>query len=127
MPLDTRKVAHAAANREKIRAGRTESIVLVAVNAGATTYTLVAGCVWHEVGAVPAGVASRASEITRTAYDALAELPGGTVLPNGLRLVARTGTASAAGVAAADRFTVLDRRRMGLGGNRWVMRLRRIR
>ena len=69
-----------------------------------------------------------AGEITRVAHDAVAEFPVETVWPSGLRVVARTGTASQAGVEAAARFTVLDRREMGLGGgNRWVVRLRRMR
>lgn len=137
MPLDARKVAHVAANRDKIRLGRSETVVLVSVSGGVTSYLAVSGCVWFEAGAVPAGISTRAGEITRTAYDSLLELPGGTVFPAGLRLIARTATATAVGVAAAERFTVLDTRRVGLGtsgsgggsnaGNRWIVRLRRLR
>ena len=137
MPLDARKVAHIAANRTKIRLGRTETVVLVSVAGGVISYAAVGGVVWMESGAVPAGVATRAGEITRTAYDALAELPSGTSFPTGLRLIARTGTPTAPAVATADRFVPLDRRHIGLGatesgggtnaGNRWVMRLRRLR
>jgi hypothetical protein len=137
VPLDARKVAHAAANRAKITAGRSETVVLVSVAGGVVSYAAVAGVVWNEVGAVPAGVSNRVGEITRSGHDVLAEFPSGTAWPNGLRLVARTGTASGAGVAAAERFTVLDSRRAGLGvtgsgggataGNRWMVRLRRLR
>jgi hypothetical protein len=137
LPLDSRKVAHIVANRDKIRFGRSETVVLVSVSGGVISYAAVAGCTWHEAGAVPAGVANRAGEITRTAYDSLVELPSGASIPSGLRVVARTATPSAAGVSAADRFTVLDQRRAGLGvtgsgggtnaGNRWLLRLRRLR
>ena len=137
MPLDTRKIAHILANREKIRAGRAETVVLVSVSGGVITYTAVAGVVFNEVGAVPAGVSNRVGEITRSGHDAVAEFPGSTTWPSGLRVVARTSTASQAGVAAADRFEVLDRRRAGLGvtgsgggastGDRWMVRLRRLR
>ena len=125
------------ANRDKIRLGRSETVMLVSVSGGVISYAALAGCVWHETGAVPAGVATRAGEITRTAYDAWVELPSGAAIPGGLRLVARTATPTAEAVATADRFTVLDRRRAGLGvtgsggganaGNRWVLRLRRLR
>ena len=137
MPLDARKVGHISANRAKITAGRSETVVLVSTAGGVATYAALSGCVWFEAGAVPAGITTRAGEITRVAYDALLEAPSGTVWPSGLRLVARTATANAAGVAAAERFTVLDKRRVGLGttgsgggtafGNRWLVRLRRMR
>jgi hypothetical protein len=136
MPLDTRKIAHIAANRDKIRAGRTETVVLVSVAGGVTTYTAVGGCVWLDTGAVPAGISNRAGEITRVAYDALAEFPSATAFPSGLKLIARTSTPTQAAVSSADRFTVLDKRRAGLGttgsgggtnaGDRWMLRLRRL-
>ena len=137
MPLDTRKVAHILANRDKIRLGRTETLVLVSVAAGVITYQAVAGCVLNEVGAVPAGISNRVGEITRTAYDALVELPSSTIIPTDLKLIARTATPTSAAVATADKFTLLDRRRLGLGttgsgggpntGDRWHLRLRRVR
>ena len=137
MPLDSRKVAHIAANRDRIRLGRTETVVLVSVAAGVTSYTAAGGCVLNETGAVPAGISNRVGEITRTAYDALAEFPSTTVFPSGLKLIARTATPTAAAVSTADRFTILDKRRAGLGttgsggntntGNRWLVRLRRLR
>ena len=137
MPLDSRKVAHMAAVGERIRLGRGETVTLVSVSGGVVAYEAVSGVVFYEAGAVQAGVTNRVGEVTRTAHDAVAEFPVTTVWPSGLRVVARTGTATQAGVAAADRFEVLDRRRVGLGvtgsgggvnaGNRWVVRLRRLR
>lgn len=137
MPLDARKVAHIASNRSRIRQGRSETVVFVAVSGGVVGYQAIDGCVWVEMGNVPAGVSNRIGEVTRAAHDALVELPGDTAIPDGLRLVARTSVASAVGVAGADRYTVLDRRRAGLGttgsgggtnaGNRWLLRLRRLR
>ena len=110
---------------------------LVSVSGTTVAYTAVAGVVFHEAGAVPAGISTRAGDVTRTAHDALAEFPSGTTFPAGLKLIARTATATQPGVAAADRFTVLDRRHLGLGttgsggatnaGNRWLLRLRRLR
>ena len=137
MPLDVRKVAHIAANRDKIRLGRSETLVLVSVAGGVISYQAVAGCVFNEVGAVPAGISNRVGEITRTAFDALAEFPSGAAFPSGLKLVARTATPTSGSVETADKFTVLDRRRAGLGttgsgggasaGDRWQLRLRRVR
>ncbi|MBI3971723.1 MAG: hypothetical protein HY332_10585 [Chloroflexi bacterium] len=137
MPLDSRKVAHVAANRAKIRAGRSETVTLVSAGGGTVGYQTVAGVVWRDAGQVPAGIASRVGDVTRAPWDAMAELPGETVFPDGLKLVARTATATAAGVAAAARYVVLDKVRAGLGttgsggggnaGNRWMVKLRLLR
>ena len=128
MPLDSRKVAHILANRERVRSGRSETVVLVSTSGAAVVYTAVPGAVFYEAGAVPAGVTTRAGEVARVAYDGIVELPVSTTFPSGLKLIARTGTASQAGVAAVERYTVLDRRQLRLGGgNRWVVRLRRVR
>ncbi len=137
MPLDARKVAHIAANRARVTAGRSESITLVSAGGGTAGYLALPGCVWYDAGAVPAGVANRVGEVTRAPWDAIVEVPGATVFPADLRYVARTAIATSAGVAAAPRYVVLDRRRQGLGttgsgggasyGNRWVLKLRLIR
>jgi hypothetical protein len=137
VPLDARKITHIAANREKVRLGRSETVVLVSVSGGSIVYSALGGVVFHESGAVPAGISNRVGEITRTAYDALAEFPLATVFPSGLRVLARTATPTQAGVQAADKYTVLDRRPVGLGvtgsgggqssGNRWLLRLRKVR
>src|SRR5688572_6732786 len=100
MPLDARKVAHMVANRERVRVGRTEGVVLVSVWGGTVVYEAVSGVVLYETGAVPAGVSTRAGDVTRVAYDGLAEFPAGTVFPASLKVVARTGTATQAGVEA---------------------------
>ena len=137
MPLDSRKVAHIEANRSKIAAGRSETVTLVTAGGGLTGYQAVAGCVWYDAGSVPAGVSSRAGEITRAPWDALLVAPGSLAIPTGLRLVARTATATSASVAAAPRYAVLDMLRAGLGttgsgggaatGNRWLIKLRLLR
>ncbi|MGH2350222.1 MAG: hypothetical protein ACRDI2_09715 [Chloroflexota bacterium] len=137
MPLDSRKVAHVAANRDKIRSGRSETVTLVVASGGSVGYQAVEGVVWHDAGLVPAGVTPSVGAITRRPWDALVEFPGGTVLPDDLRLIARTATATAMAVATAERYTVLDRVRAGLGttgsgggansGNRWMVKLRRMR
>ena len=135
--MDSRKVAHVAANRDRIRLGRSETVVLVSVAGGVTSYQAVEGAVWYETGAVPAGISNRVGAITRVSYDAVVELPGGTAFPGGLVMIARTGTPTAGAVQVAERFQVLDKRRAGLGvvgsggganaGNRWMLRLRRMR
>ena len=115
MPLDNRKAAHILANRARIQAGRSETVVFVAVNGGAISYTAVSGCVLNDVNAVPAGVSNRTGVVSRTSFDALLEAPSAAALPAGtVREIARTATASLAGVSAADRYVVLDRRRVGL-------------
>jgi hypothetical protein len=135
MPLNSRGVAHVLANRAKLAAGRGETVVLVAASGGTVGYVAVSGVVWYDAGAVPAGTSNRVGEVTRAAWDAVAVFPSATVFPGDLKLVARTGTATAAGVAAAETYTVLDRKREGLGtrgdgggtnyGDRWVVKLRK--
>ena len=137
MPLDNRKVDHIAANRAKITAGRSETVTFVTAGGGLVGYQAVSGGQWYDAGAVPAGVSSRTGEITRTPWDALLVLSGATAIPDDLRCVARTATATSAGVAAAQRYLVLDKRRQGLGttgsggsaafGNRWLLKLRLMR
>ena len=128
MPLDARKLAHILSNRDKIRAGRTETIVFVSIPAGVITYTAIPNASWYDAGAVPAGISTRSGEITRFAHDAILELPITTTFPTTLKLIARTPTATQAAAAAADRFTVLDKRHLGPApdGDRWHLRLRRV-
>jgi hypothetical protein len=137
VPLDARKVGHIAANRAKINAGRDETVVLVTASGGVVGYQAVAGCLWYDVGAVPAGITNRVGEVTRFGWDAVVVVPGSVAMPSDLRVVARTATANAAGVAAARRYVALDVRRAGLGttgsgggaayGNRWLLKLRLMR
>jgi hypothetical protein len=127
-------VAHILSNRAKIEAGRSETVVLVGASGGTVWYQAVAGVLWYDAGAVPAGIANRIAEVTRQPWDAIAVFPHATAFPGDLRLVARTATATQAGVAAAQTYTVLDRRREGLGtrgsggganyGDRWLVKLR---
>ncbi len=144
MPLDARKVAHISANRARIRAGRTETVVLIAAGNGTTGTQVVADVVWHDRHdggpvAVPYGGPTGTGNTNRgsVGWDAAVELPGSVSLPTDLRYVART--ASVAGISNAPRYAVLDARRAGLGtsasagltainasGNRWRLHLRRL-
>ena len=134
MPLDARKIAHAAAIRGRIRAGRTETIVLVAAGNGTTGTQVVAGTVWHDrhdAGPTPVahalvpGVTGRTTG-GATSWDATVELPGTVSLPADLRYVARATSLGA--VANSPRYAVVDVFRAGLaaGGDRWHLRLRRL-
>ncbi len=137
MPLDSRKVAHILANRAKVTAGRSETVTLVAASGGTVAYQAVSGVVWHDVGLVPAGITNRQGEITREPWDAICSFPSTATFPGDLRLVARTANATAAGVAAAKRYQVLDRYRAGVGtsgsggganaGDRWIVKLQLLR
>lgn len=138
MPLDSRKAAHILANRAKIQAGRSETVVTVSLSAGVISYAAVVGAVWYDVNAVPSGVSTRQGDISRTSYDAWVELPSTWAAPAGRLIeIARTATATLGGVTAAEKFQVLDYRRAGVSvtgsggganaGDRWVLRLRRIR
>ena len=128
MPLDPRKLAHIATNRDKLRAARTETVTFVSTSGGLITYTAIPNAIFYEAGAVPAGISTRAGDITRVAHDALAEFPFSTTFPSTLKLIARTPTPTQPAVQTADKFTVLDRRPLGLGSpNRHLLRLRRLR
>ena len=129
MPLDARKVAHIAANRDKLRLARSETVVLVSTSGSSIVYTAVPNVTFFETGAVQAGISTRSGDITRTAYDALAEFPITTAFPSNLKLIARTPTPTQPAVQSAAKFTVLDNRQLGLGlpPNRHILRLRRLR
>jgi hypothetical protein len=134
MPLDARKVAHAGALRARIRAGRTETVALVAAGAGTTGTQVVADVVWHDrhdagpspvaYGLVP-GIVGRTTG-GGTSWDATVEVPGSVSLPADLRYVARTATTGA--IASSPRYAVVDVLRVGLGanGDRWHLRVRRL-
>lgn len=133
MPLNARKITHIETNRARIRAGREEYVTLVTHSSGVTGYQAVP-CVWHEAGKVPAGVADRLGRLVGKPWDALAEFPETQTWSSALVLIARTPTATSAGVSAAEKYVVLDRIKIGLGvdasgsqGNRWLVKLRRLR
>jgi hypothetical protein len=134
MPLDARKVARAASLRARIRAGRTETVVLVAAADGTTGTQVVAGAVWHDrhdagpspvAHALVPGVSGRTTG-GGTSWDATVEIPGTVSLPPDLRYVARATSTGA--VATSPRYAVVDMIRAGLGagGDRWQVRLRRL-
>ena len=134
MPLDARKITRAAALRVRIRAGRTESVVLVAGGSGTTGTQVVADVIWHDrhdAGPSPVayGLVSGVSGRTTggaTTWDATVEVPGSVSLPADLRYVARATTVGA--IATSPRYAVVDVIRVGLGagGDRWHLRLRRL-
>ena len=134
MPLDVRKVIRAVALRARIRAGRTETVILVAAGGGTTGTQVVPEAAWrdrHDAGPTPVahglvpGVAGRTTG-GGTSWDATVELPGSVSLPADLRYVARASTE--AGIATARRYAVVDviRAGLGTGGDRWHLRLRRL-
>jgi hypothetical protein len=142
VPLDARKVAHVAANRARMAAGRSETVTVVSVSAGAVVAQAVTGCVWLDTGAVPAGVTNRIGEIIRTGHDAVLQVPGSVVWPDDVRYVARCSGGTLAAAQSARRYVVLDKRKVGMGttgsgaasatddswhGDRWVCRLRLLR
>lgn len=137
MALNSRGVAHILANRARIEAGRSETVVLMGAtsNPDTVSYQAIAGVLVHLAGQVPAGITNRIGELTRQPWDAILVFPHATVFDSSLRLIARTATASQAGVTAAtERYFVIDRKREGLGtrgsgggtnsGDRWLVKCR---
>lgn len=127
MALDDRKRTHAAANRARIRQGRTEVVTLVHAQPGVTLYS-TAACVFQEAGNVPAGVAARSGSVVQRPWDALAEFDLSADLTD-VALLARTngGTAAAVATPGVARYRLLDVVQLGLGGaNRRLARLRRM-
>ncbi len=138
MALGTRGVAHVLANRAKINAGRSETVVLVTHSPGVDGYAAVAGCLWFDADRVPSLTSNRVGEVARVPWDAVCILPHAQAVPADLVAVARTATATAAGVSAATNagllYTILETRRLGVGtrgdgggtnsGDRWIVKLR---
>lgn len=132
MPLTARQITRIEANRVKIRTAREEYVTFVTHSAGVTGYQAIP-TTWYDLGKVPAGIADKLGRITGKPYDALAEFPEAQTWSDALVLIARTATATGAGVNAAEKYTIINRTKIGLGvdaggsqGNRWIVQLRRL-
>jgi hypothetical protein len=116
VPLDPRKLAHIAANRTKIRQGRTEMVTLVLPGTVTATYPAVV----VETGHVRPGVTTRPGEIVRRPWDALFSFPPRdavtypTIDTDLAQAVYIARTADPAALAAARKYTILEVLPMGL-------------
>src|SRR5690348_14826939 len=120
--VDARKLARMAANRDRVRQGRTRTVTLVYRRPEGTAY-VASEVVWRAQPYEEPAVAERAGE---PAVAVRAEFPP-ALDPRPVSLVADTPTATADGVAGAPRYEVLSYRPAGIATNRWVVELRRVR
>jgi hypothetical protein len=116
VPLDPRKIARIAANRTKIRQGRTETVTLVLPGTVTKTYPAVV----VETGHVGPGVSTRSGEVVRRPWDALFSFPPRDPLTypaidaDLAAAVYIARTADPAALATARKYQVLEVLPMGL-------------
>jgi hypothetical protein len=129
MPLDANKIAHIQAVVPKTYAGRQRTVVFVYQNSGGSGYTYTAvSVIFRSQGVIEPEIPNIAGAPPRQQYDMLMVAPITTNL-TGVVLVADTSTATAEGVAAVQKYEVIEVKAVGIvpGGTRLVAQLRRFR
>jgi hypothetical protein len=129
MPLDGNKSAHIQAVMLRSFQGRQKTVVLVVQGGGGGSYTYTAVQVILRPQAVidpeiPNDVGGSPTQL----FDMLLVAPITTDF-TGVVMVADTATATAAGVAAAFKYEIIEVRASGIvpGGTHYVVKLRRFR
>jgi hypothetical protein len=129
MALTAAKIARMVAARGRARAGRTETVTIVAAGSGTVGYQAVdvvwadrhdAGQVRVPYGLVP-GVTSRTSWGVAT-WDASIDVDPGVTIPADVRYVARTPTTG--GIPTAARYVIQDIDRVTVAGTLLAQRVR---
>ena len=123
--LDARKLARILANRDRVRQGRTTTVTLVYNKPEGTIYQ-AANVVWQYQHYADPIAQEPSAEGTPSAIHVRAELPI-TLDPTQISYIADTPTATAASVAAAQRYEIVSYRKAGIVANRWSIHLRRMR
>lgn len=119
--LDPRKAARLLANRDRVRAGRTQTVTLVYNRPEGAAY-VAADVIWqYEHYPEPDMQVPQDAPI-----HVRAELPI-TIDATTISYIADTPTATAAGVAAARTYEIISYRRAGIVNNRWMLHLKRLR
>ena len=123
--LDSKQIEHVAANRARLRQGRLRAVTLIRDNDGVTAYA-AAQCTWKEVRGVAAGAANRGERPSGRDPDVTAEFAPDVDLSD---VVAIADTPDSANTAAARKYRVRERLRLGLTGapNRILVKLVEIR
>lgn len=123
--LDSRQVAHAQANRARIRQGRLRTVTLIRKSGGETVYA-AAACTWKEERGFAAGAANRGDASGSGGPDVTAEFAPDVDLTD---VVAIADTPDSTKVASARKYRVREWLRLGLAGapNRILAKLAAIR
>ena len=122
--LDGRKLARLAANRARMRQGRTRTVTLLYARPEGTAY-VAADVVWRMQPYAEPPVAQSAAQ-GWAGVSVRVELPP-ELDPRLISLLADTPAATAVAVAAAPCYEVLTYRAAGIAMNRWVVELKRVR
>lgn len=128
MTLSTRGQAHVQAMRQKQRTGRTKTVVLVFRDgSGNSTYQAVS-VVWKQQAFWDLATLSVKSSAMPRGQEVVMEADIGVNVP-GVAFVADTATPTAAAVAAAVKYEIVERHAPGIvpGGTRWFVQLRQLR
>lgn len=127
MPLDNRKAAHIQTVLPKTWAGRQKTVTLVTTSGGAQSYAAVQ-VIFRPLAEVDPTVADAAGQPPRRIADTLMIAPTSLSLA-GVVFVADTPTATAAAVAAAPKYEIIEALPAGIlpGGTHQRVLLRRLR
>jgi hypothetical protein len=127
MPLDTRKAGHLQSVLPKTWAGRQKTVTLVTSSGGAQSYA-AALVIFRPLAEVDPTVADAAGQPPRSVGDTMMIAPTSLSLA-GVVFVADTPTASAAAVAAAPKYEIIEALPAGMlpGGTHQRVLLRRLR
>lgn len=128
MTLSARGEAHVQAMRQKQRAGRTKTVVVVTRDAlGASTYQAV-DVVWKQQAFWDLATLSVKSSAMPRGQEVVMEADLSVNLP-AVAYVADTATPTAGAVLAAVKYEIVERHAPGIvpGGTRWFVQLRQLR
>ena len=127
MPLDSRKAAHIQNALPKTWAGRQKTVTLVTLAGGVPSYTAIQVIV-RPLAVVDPTVADAAGGAPRPVADTLLIAPT-TLSLAGALYIADTPTATAAAVAAAPKYEIIEALPAGIlpGGTHQRVTLRRLR
>ena len=129
MPLDANKSAHIQAVTLRSFQGRQKTVIFVTQNNGGSSYTYIAvQVIMRSHVVIDPEIPTLFGTSPRQVFDTLLVVP---ITANfaGVVMVADTAIATAAGVATAPKYEIVEMKPVGivLGGSRYVAELRRFR
>jgi hypothetical protein len=129
MPLDANKIAHIQAVIPKTYAGRQKTVVFVYQSSGGSGYIYTAvQVILRPQAVIDPEIPTALGMSPKQSGDMLLVAPITTNF-SGVVMVADTATATAAGVAAALKYEIIEARPVGIvpGGSHYVAQMRRFR
>lgn len=127
--LDANKTAHIQAMVQRTFQGRQGTVVFVIQTSGGTSYTYTAvQVILRPQAVIDPEIPDNVGASPRQLFDTLLVAPITTNF-TGVVMIADTATATAAGVAAALKYEIIEAKPAGIvpGGTHYIVKLRRFR